>query len=584
MNVHLNVTTVCRSSCHHLLAATLLAAMSFSAGPSFADQSLALLASETRLARLAPDVPSGQLEFTVDGKATMVMIDIGAIPAQLAISVTAPTGQVVTESNIGAIGGAFTRREAVTAAPGPGIYAISATATHYLFQFPSLGSGRYAVNFSAAGLDREAAVIAQLSSDSSIGAGLLFTDDYGVVGRRTVISAALVDGTTALPGAAVTAHVLDSGGVMVDIVLLDNGVEADARAGDGLYSGFFTPVAIGRHHATADLVGVTPAAEAFRRQASAQLDVVAATAQFNGDIADHGLDTNGNGHFEQIVLSASASVAEAGNYRATAYLHTPGKQAFEASSDQPLAAGDAQVSVGIPVSSVAQIKENGPYTVDRIVLQKIDGAVATHADTLAGPRSTQTYTLAQFERAAIALTGTVSDFGVDMNGNGLFDLLTIVLEIDLEFAGAYRYSGRLTDRNGLPVESVSGAVDSSGGRAALEFEFNGRKIGAHGVSGPYILDNVLIYGAGQSFSRLRPVATTHAYDVRLFEAGARNPADVNGDGQVDCADVALVKASFGKRSGQAGADPRTDVNADLVTDVRDLAIVSRALPIGTRCP
>jgi hypothetical protein len=60
--------------------------------------------------------------------------------------------------------------------------------------------------------------------------------------------------------------------------------------------------------------------------------------------------------------------------------------------------------------------------------------------------------------------------------------------------------------------------------------------------------------------------------------------DLNLDGKVDCADLAIVKASFGKRCGQAGFDPRADVNGDCVVDIRDLAFVSRKLPVGTRCP
>ena len=60
--------------------------------------------------------------------------------------------------------------------------------------------------------------------------------------------------------------------------------------------------------------------------------------------------------------------------------------------------------------------------------------------------------------------------------------------------------------------------------------------------------------------------------------------DLNSDGKVDCADLAIVKASFGKRCGQAGFDSRADTNKDCVVDVRDLAFVSQKLPVSTRCP
>lgn len=55
-------------------------------------------------------------------------------------------------------------------------------------------------------------------------------------------------------------------------------------------------------------------------------------------------------------------------------------------------------------------------------------------------------------------------------------------------------------------------------------------------------------------------------------------------GNATCADLALVKAAFGKSRGQSGFDPQADVNGDGVVNIRDLAVVSQQLPAGTRCP
>jgi hypothetical protein len=59
--------------------------------------------------------------------------------------------------------------------------------------------------------------------------------------------------------------------------------------------------------------------------------------------------------------------------------------------------------------------------------------------------------------------------------------------------------------------------------------------------------------------------------------------DVDGDGAVSCGDVAIVKAAYGKRSGQAGFDARADVVKDNLIDARDLAYVTQRLPKGTAC-
>jgi hypothetical protein len=66
-------------------------------------------------------------------------------------------------------------------------------------------------------------------------------------------------------------------------------------------------------------------------------------------------------------------------------------------------------------------------------------------------------------------------------------------------------------------------------------------------------------------------------------SSALSVADVDENGQVNCADLAIVRASFGKRTGQPGFDPRADVNRDGIVNITDLSLVSRQLPPGTRC-
>ena len=60
--------------------------------------------------------------------------------------------------------------------------------------------------------------------------------------------------------------------------------------------------------------------------------------------------------------------------------------------------------------------------------------------------------------------------------------------------------------------------------------------------------------------------------------------DVNGDGAVDCTDLAIIKALFGRTFGQAGFDPRADTNGDGIIDVRDLAFVAQHVSSGASCP
>jgi len=73
------------------------------------------------------------------------------------------------------------------------------------------------------------------------------------------------------------------------------------------------------------------------------------------------------------------------------------------------------------------------------------------------------------------------------------------------------------------------------------------------------------------------------YQAALAGMAAVPAGDLNGDGAVNCADLAIIKASFGKAVTEAGFDIRADVNGDGVVNVLDLSIEAKMLPAGTMC-
>ena len=74
------------------------------------------------------------------------------------------------------------------------------------------------------------------------------------------------------------------------------------------------------------------------------------------------------------------------------------------------------------------------------------------------------------------------------------------------------------------------------------------------------------------------------FDVSNTSFTVRRQGDANGDGSITCADVALVRAAFGRTTGQAGYEALLDINSDGVINIRDLALVTSRLAAGTSCP
>ena len=102
---------------------------------------------------------------------------------------------------------------------------------------------------------------------------------------------------------------------------------------------------------------------------------------------------------------------------------------------------------------------------------------------------------------------------------------------------------------------------------------------AGGVSGRQGKTYSFFSIARDAYGTVEGMKTTAEATTRVAAQG-----DLNLDGAVNCADMAIVKASLGKSTGQAGFDPRADVVVDGRVDVRDLAFVAQKLPAGTKCP
>lgn len=232
---------------------------------------------------------------------------------------------------------------------------------------------------------------------------------------------------------------------------------------------------------------------------------------------DYGLDTNGNGLFNHLIVDVTLSVDNPGTYTLYGNL-TDEEGTFIASSSYrvPLATnGTFEVSLQFNGSEIHKSERDGPYILN-VILSESGGREAFILDSRIDAHTTEVYSLSQFEGAQISLAGTYADFAIDSDGDGTLDILRIDTGLAVTKPGAYKVSAALYGESGhLTTTFYEGELYN--GDEIVHLTFNGRIIGIQRINGPYELrDVVVMSGENIQMDYNRSPYWTHAYSAEDF--------------------------------------------------------------------
>lgn len=256
-----------------------------------------------------------------------------------------------------------------------------------------------------------------------------------------------------------------------------------------------------------------------------------------GSGSDYGLDTNGNGKFDWLVINADVNLPSAGTWSISATLlsSTPpssgpcGSQgvpvpmmglatatptsapiswpiawAYESYFFEP---GAQVVRVAFNGTEIYRTGVGGPYSVDLTMspgggpIYYRDFASSDQAlmpirppdDSIRWTYTTKPYAITDFEEPVrpAYFTGGHSDLGVDVDESGRFDYLEIRADVHASVAGSYYLNGVLSAGMGnddMPSLSLGYAyqeITLVPGDSSVALRFRGDTIQAAAVNGPY---------------------------------------------------------------------------------------------------
>lgn len=322
-------------------------------------------------------------------------------------------------------------------------------------------------------------------------------------------------------GATVHALVATPTDGLVGVLLRDDGSHGDEVGGDGVYSGMHAQVTqSGLYRVLFVAEGADSRGQQFSREAFGLASASAGQARVLG-FADETRDLNGNGYADELVVRAQVQADAGGRYRVLAVLTDSAGRTHQATGVETLVAGDNTVSLRFSGRDLYRNRTDGPYVLSSFRLAQEGEIDLLPVADLASVHTTAAYAYTTFEHDRIDLVGTGAAFGVDSNGNGLFDSLDVAVDVELERAGYYNWSAQLADRTGTRLGFYSGAAYLEAGRNSLLFNFPGEPIGKNGEDGPYFVTDLLAFGAGASLVA-NEVYAAQPFQARQFEGYVRD--------------------------------------------------------------
>ena len=171
----------------------------------------------------------------------------------------------------------------------------------------------------------------------------------------------------------------------------------------------------------------------------AQMSLVSAQdgeASLTGTISDMGIDTNDAGFYETLDIGVQVNVTVAGTFKVkVSGLLDSSDELIDVSNQNItyLDVGVQTVYVSLDGPTIYESWLN-PVNVSSIILYNESGDIL---DSLSRVSLSTFYSFADFGILPATLTGTITDEGVDIDDDGLYDYLRIGVEVNVTAPGTY---------------------------------------------------------------------------------------------------------------------------------------------------
>lgn len=230
------------------------------------------------------------------------------------------------------------------------------------------------------------------------------------------------------------------------------------------------------------------------------------------------VDRDANGLWDTVLVNVTLNVTQPGLFEVEAMFYLLGSTGYVRSidgEDVNLTAGTHTVSV--PLDATGAHQRDGPYSV-AVIVSTVDGTALTPLQSVT--QATPAWTADRFDEPAVQLAGAISNQGVDVHGDGLFDELVVHVPLKVLRPTVVAMSGSLSVSSIPSLPAPARRLQP--GVTTWDVAFDASLIRRSRTNGSYRVDLVLTGPRGWSTGM---TYQTRSYSYVQF---ARPPADFKG--------------------------------------------------------
>ena len=259
-----------------------------------------------------------------------------------------------------------------------------------------------------------------------------------------------------------------------------------------------------------------------------------ADAMLSPPYSDHGLDTDADSLFEFLAIDVPVEVSVAGNYSVYVYLYDDmWNYVVSSTINEYLGQGLQTVEVLLKGSTILLSGIDGPYVAYISLGDQWGNWLGSDMFT------TQAYNCSQFEGPSGQLVPPYSDYGLDTDGDGLYNYLVVDVAVSVQVAGFYMVDAALYSNSSGFVNWTRTSGYLEPGLQTVQVRFVGFTIFNSGSDGPYLVSLQLLDSIGVELDT--DVLMTQPYSWNQFQPPdaefvppyADHGLDANGDGLYD---------------------------------------------------